>query len=236
MRNHQQHHESRWRSDDEFERANSGRRAQRAQSDAVEHGADDLLDGDGHGDASEPWDVEWVRRDDPREAGAGAREVRGDLDLPGEYRSARSNEAPVGPRRGHRGANDLASPGSHAGKGPRGYRRTDERIWEDVCERLACDPDLDASDIEVSVSDGDVQLEGDVASEPARRAAEEIAASAFGVQRVENRLRVRLFAGADHPVASAPPPVIEGYTAGASDGSRKADGEADGERRHSRHQ
>ena len=37
----------------------------------------------------------------------------------------------------------------YAGRGPRGYRRSDDRIGEDVCDRLTDDPALDASGIEV---------------------------------------------------------------------------------------
>src|SRR6185503_8363040 len=33
----------------------------------------------------------------------------------------------------------------YAGRGPRGYQRTDERIREDVCDRLTDDPRIDAS-------------------------------------------------------------------------------------------
>ncbi len=41
--------------------------------------------------------------------------------------------------------------GEHRGKGPKGYARTDERIKEDVNERLTDDSMVDASEIEVDV-------------------------------------------------------------------------------------
>ena len=47
-------------------------------------------------------------------------------------------------------------------RGPKGYKRSDERIQEDVNDRLADDPYVDASDIEVSVSGGEVNLSGTV--------------------------------------------------------------------------
>src|SRR5262245_20667475 len=53
--------------------------------------------------------------------------------------------------------------GMHAGKGPRGYRRSDARIYEDVCEALTRDGEVDASDVEVTVEDGQVMLSGTVA-------------------------------------------------------------------------
>ncbi|HET7343151.1 MAG TPA: BON domain-containing protein [Methylomirabilota bacterium] len=50
--------------------------------------------------------------------------------------------------------------GPHTGRGPRGYQRSDERIREDVCERMCQSGDLDATDIEVRVSNGEVTLLG----------------------------------------------------------------------------
>src|SRR5437762_1916123 len=41
--------------------------------------------------------------------------------------------------------------GPYAGRGPRGYQRSDERIREDVCERMSDCGELDATDIEVRV-------------------------------------------------------------------------------------
>lgn len=80
--------------------------------------------------------------------------------------------------------------GPHAGRGPRGYRRSDERIRDDVNERLEDDPWIDASDIDVRSEDGVVTLEGKVDSRDAKRRAEEVAASGRGVHDVMNRLRV----------------------------------------------
>ncbi len=46
----------------------------------------------------------------------------------------------------------------HRGKGPKGYTRSDERIREDVNERLTDDGMIDASEIEVDVKNGEVLL------------------------------------------------------------------------------
>lgn len=81
--------------------------------------------------------------------------------------------------------------GGFAGRGPRGYRRSDERIWEDVCERLTHAASVDASDIDVSVERGEVTLEGFVESRREKRAAEDICELVPGVVDVHNRLRVR---------------------------------------------
>jgi len=80
---------------------------------------------------------------------------------------------------------------SHRGRGPKGYTRSDERIQEDVCERLSHDHHVDASEIEVSVSGREVTLSGTVDSRDARRRAEDIAESVSGVAHVQNNLRVQ---------------------------------------------
>jgi osmotically-inducible protein OsmY len=79
----------------------------------------------------------------------------------------------------------------HRGRGPRGYRRSDARILEDVNEQLTDDPRLDASGLEVTVDGGEVTLSGTVDSREAKRRAEDIAESVSGVAYVVNRLRPR---------------------------------------------
>jgi osmotically-inducible protein OsmY len=81
--------------------------------------------------------------------------------------------------------------GQHRGRGPKNYRRTDSRIEEDLNDRLTVHAYLDASDIEVSVKDGEAILTGTVESRYAKRMAEDIADDTAGVNHVENRLRVR---------------------------------------------
>lgn len=78
----------------------------------------------------------------------------------------------------------------YAGRGPRGYRRSDERIREDINDRLTEDRYIDASDIEVSVNDCIVTLTGRVDSRAAKRRTEDIAESVSGVTDVSNQLRV----------------------------------------------
>ncbi|HEX3478397.1 MAG TPA: BON domain-containing protein [Kofleriaceae bacterium] len=85
----------------------------------------------------------------------------------------------------HRGS------GPHRGKGPASYRRSDDRIRELVCESLTDDDEIDASDIAVSVTGGEVTLSGTVDDRHAKRAAEDCAYSVTGVRDVQNRLRVR---------------------------------------------
>jgi hypothetical protein len=78
----------------------------------------------------------------------------------------------------------------YRGRGPKGFRRSDERIHEDLCERMAAHPALDASEIDVRVINGDVGLEGTVRSRSERRLAEALAESVGGVREIRNELRM----------------------------------------------
>jgi hypothetical protein len=79
----------------------------------------------------------------------------------------------------------------HRGRGPRNYTRSDDRIREDVNDRLTDDPHVDASEIEVSVSNREVTLSGTVNSRFEKRHAEDLAESVSGVTHVQNNLRVQ---------------------------------------------
>jgi len=85
---------------------------------------------------------------------------------------------------------DEARPGAHRGRGPRNYRRSDDRIREDVSDRLMDDSHVDASEIEVTASGGEVTLSGSVSSRAEKRYAEDIAEAVSGVAHVQNNLRV----------------------------------------------
>ncbi len=76
------------------------------------------------------------------------------------------------------------------GKGPKGYSRSDANIQEEVSQRLSHGY-LDASDIEVTVKDGEVILQGTVASKQDRRLAEDLIEDCFGVSEVDNRLKLK---------------------------------------------
>jgi osmotically-inducible protein OsmY len=79
----------------------------------------------------------------------------------------------------------------HRGRGPKGYTRSDERIREDVNDRLTDDGWLDASDVEVQVSSAEVTLTGQVNSREEKRRAEDIVEAVSGVKHVQNNLRVK---------------------------------------------
>ena len=79
---------------------------------------------------------------------------------------------------------------SFFGIGPKGYRRTDERIREDVCEALARHPEINAADIEVKVKDGHVFLMGTIDNRWMKRQAEDAVAYVSGVDDVRNELTI----------------------------------------------
>lgn len=79
---------------------------------------------------------------------------------------------------------------SHRGRGPQGYKRSDERISDEVHERLTDDPWVDASAIQVSVSAGEVTLSGTVNEREAKHRAERIVEDISGVHHVQNNLRI----------------------------------------------
>lgn len=81
--------------------------------------------------------------------------------------------------------------GPHRGKGPRNYQRSQDRIREDVCERLTDDAMIDASNVEVRVENNEVVLNGTVHNREEKHRAEDLAEAVAGVRNVENRLRVQ---------------------------------------------
>ena len=75
------------------------------------------------------------------------------------------------------------------GRGPKGYRRSDERVHEDLCERIARSG-VNADEVEVRVENGEVTLSGTVASRQEKRYLEDLCEDVFGVNDVHNQIRV----------------------------------------------
>lgn len=73
---------------------------------------------------------------------------------------------------------------------PRHYKRSDQRIEEDVYDRLIHTWGLNASEVRVSVNGGEVTLSGSVDSRRSRREVEEIADNVIGVIDIRNELRI----------------------------------------------
>jgi len=80
--------------------------------------------------------------------------------------------------------------GRFAGRGPKGFRRSDARVLEDVSEALARHGDVDASEIEVRAEAGEVTLDGSVSDRRAKWLAEDCVLAVPGVRDVRNNLRI----------------------------------------------
>jgi hypothetical protein len=78
----------------------------------------------------------------------------------------------------------------YAGKGPKGYKRTDDRIHEEICERLTHHPGIDASEVDIKVKDGEVTLTGHVHERRAKHWAEDVVDGVSGVKEIHNQLKV----------------------------------------------
>lgn len=151
----------------------SGRSPEASRYDAEDFGA-------GYGRDFDPRYDEWRSRWD-----AGGRGDLGDYGYRGPRRTGYGVAGAYGaPWRLETGRN-------YFGRGPRGYRRSDERIREEINDRLAYDPDLDPSDIDVRVESGLVTLSGVVEDRGAKRLAEDIVEEVLGVEDVNNELKVR---------------------------------------------
>jgi CBS domain-containing protein/osmotically-inducible protein OsmY len=90
------------------------------------------------------------------------------------------------------GSGSAGSMGSAAmrNRGPKGWQRSDERIHDDVCERLANEPGIDPSEVIVEVNGGNVVLTGSVPDRGMKYRIEDIVDGCSGVRDVDNRLRV----------------------------------------------
>jgi osmotically-inducible protein OsmY len=85
---------------------------------------------------------------------------------------------------------DITGMRSHRGKGPRNYTRADDRIHDEICERLTRHPLIDASLLEVQVEKGNVTLKGEVSDRRMKYLAEEVVDDIYGVKEIHNSLRV----------------------------------------------
>lgn len=84
----------------------------------------------------------------------------------------------------------FARPESFRGRGPKNWRRPDEQIRNTVNELLTDHDGIDATEVDVTVENGEVTLQGTVGSRWEKRLAEDIALSCRGVHDVHNRLRI----------------------------------------------
>ena len=127
----------------------------------------------------EPGNRDWV-------SGVGQSDYRGTESESG-YRGQRGRQHAMGTWGSEGGggwSNSETGRPSFAGRGPQGYRRSDERIMEDINEELTWDDEIDATDITVEAKNGEVILKGFVIDRQSKRRAEEIVESCVGVKDV----------------------------------------------------
>jgi len=84
----------------------------------------------------------------------------------------------------------LEARGPHYGKGPKGYQRSDARIHEDVCEAIATQGHIDATNVEVKVDKGILTLTGTVHERRDKRGLEQLVEHTRGVHDVHNEIRL----------------------------------------------
>jgi osmotically-inducible protein OsmY len=80
---------------------------------------------------------------------------------------------------------------SYRGKGPKDYKRSDDRLKEIACELLMEAPHIDASDITVEAKNGEITLKGSVSDRRAKHAAEDLLEGRAGVTEIHNQLRIQ---------------------------------------------
>lgn len=136
------------------------------------------------------------------EASGGGSENRGGHGAQGESRSqGYGTHAGSGPHGGYGPQGDAHWPQANWGpmsqqarshrRGPKGYARSDERIREDICERLMHSAHIDSSEVTIEVSGGKVLIEGTVPDRRMKHAIEDIADATAGVNDVDNRVRLQ---------------------------------------------
>jgi hypothetical protein len=111
-------------------------------------------------------------------------------------------------------------PGPYSGMGPEDYHRSDERIQDDVNDRLTRHGQIDARKVHVEVRNGEVTLTGEVNSREAKRMCEDVVESVSGVQDVHNQLRVK---------ARQQQGQLEGHFQGMQQGQQHQQGQQQGQ-------
>lgn len=113
-----------------------------------------------------------------------------DRDLSYRARSERHPERFVGETSFETSGEDISNI-SYAGLGPKGYRRSDSSLEEEVCELLTQDPYIDASEIFVAVEEGVVKLSGLVDDREEKFEIERSVDGIWGVEDIINDIKVK---------------------------------------------
>jgi len=115
-----------------------------------------------------------------------------------------NGQAAAGAVRGYQ-APALAPPRDSGRRGPKGWRRSDADVHDDVCVRLSRNGRLDTADVTVEVREGHVRLEGTVSDRPMKHAIEDLVDQVPGVADIDNRIKV--MRGAEPAAGRDAPPL-----------------------------
>ena len=103
-------------------------------------------------------------------------------------RSEPSRDADLG--LGRSGTNWNRGISNYYGLGPKGWKLSDERLYEKVCDVLLKSHEVDASEIDVEVKEGVVNMKGYISSLGMKRVAEDLVGSIPGVVDVFTQLKI----------------------------------------------
>ncbi len=81
--------------------------------------------------------------------------------------------------------------GRYHGVGPKGYTRSDDRLKEEICDMLTRHHEIDASDVEVEVKDGEVTLTGSVPDRRMKHMVEDATERSYGIKEIHNQIKVK---------------------------------------------
>lgn len=168
------------------QQATYGSRPQQGYEEELDYGPEDEFEEEASGNSDDSQGE--ARNSSPPLHGSGYGSRSRRRSMPEDYQGAYGQSGQQ--RQSQAGSSQPGSQGGFRGRGPKGYRRSDERITDEVNDLLTDHDELDASDIEISVKDGEVTLTGMVSDRRAKRLAEDLADDVSGVQEVHNQLRI----------------------------------------------
>jgi osmotically-inducible protein OsmY len=93
-------------------------------------------------------------------------------------------------RRSYEDANGGWTTGSVKGRISEGANVSDERLREDICDRLMQMGPVDCTEIDVSVNNGVVQLEGTLPNEDFKQRVLDVVSTVAGTDQIESRLQI----------------------------------------------
>jgi len=91
---------------------------------------------------------------------------------------------------------EYSSKGRFSGTTPKNFKRSDERIYDEICDRLSQGGHFDVSDVEIKVEDGEVTLEGSLDNRSDKHRIEMLADSVMGVKEITNQIKIKNTKGA----------------------------------------